>query len=79
MRKRLKVLVVAQYFPPDMGGGSTRAYNVVNGLLGKGCEVTFFGSLDAADIRRGASYSDERRFGCNSFCADWVFSCCQRL
>jgi glycosyltransferase involved in cell wall biosynthesis len=35
----MKVLVLAQYFPPDMGGGSTRASNVVNGLLKKGCDV----------------------------------------
>lgn len=40
MRKRLKVLVLAQYFSPDMGGGSTRASNVVKGLLCQGCEVT---------------------------------------
>ena len=36
----MKVLVLAQYFSPDMGGGSTRASNVVNGLLCKGCDVT---------------------------------------
>ncbi|MGA2682119.1 MAG: glycosyltransferase family 4 protein [Candidatus Bathyarchaeia archaeon] len=36
----MKVLVLAQYFPPDMGGGSTRASNVVNGLVSCGCEVT---------------------------------------
>lgn len=36
----MHVLVLAQYFPPDMGGGSTRASNVVNGLLKKGCQVT---------------------------------------
>jgi colanic acid biosynthesis glycosyl transferase WcaI len=40
MHKRLKVLVLAQYFAPDMGGGSTRATNVVKGLLSKGCDVT---------------------------------------
>jgi len=40
MYKRLKVLVLAQYFSPDMGGGSTRATNVVKGLLSKGCDVT---------------------------------------
>jgi len=40
MSSRLKVLVLAQYFPPDMGGASTRASNVVRGLLGKDCEVT---------------------------------------
>jgi colanic acid biosynthesis glycosyl transferase WcaI len=39
MRNRLNVLVLAQYFPPDMGGSSTRASNVVKGLLSKGCEV----------------------------------------
>ena len=35
-----EVLVLAQYFPPDMGGASTRASNVVKGLLSKGCKVT---------------------------------------
>jgi glycosyltransferase involved in cell wall biosynthesis len=40
MISSLKVLVLAQYFSPDMGGGSTRASNVVKGLLSKGCEVT---------------------------------------
>ena len=35
----MRVLVLAQYFPPDMGGGSTRASNVIEGLLGKGCEI----------------------------------------
>ena len=35
----MKVLVIAQYFPPDMGGGSTRASNVVKGLLSKNCDV----------------------------------------
>jgi hypothetical protein len=35
----MKVLVLAQYFPPDMGGGSTRVSNVVNGLLSRGCQV----------------------------------------
>lgn len=40
MRNRLKILVLAQYFSPDMGGGSTRASIVVNGLLSKGCDVT---------------------------------------
>ena len=32
--------MIAQYFPPDMGGGATRAYNVVKGLLLNGCDVT---------------------------------------
>ena len=36
----MKVLVLAQYFAPDMGGGSTRATNVVKGLQIKGCEVS---------------------------------------
>ena len=36
----LKVLIIAQYFPPDMGGGATRAYNVAKGLKLNGCEVT---------------------------------------
>lgn len=40
MRKRLKVLVLAQYFSPDMGGGSTRVTNVVKGLIQNSCDVT---------------------------------------
>jgi glycosyltransferase involved in cell wall biosynthesis len=36
----MKVLIIAQYFPPDMGGGATRAYNVAKGLLKAGCSVT---------------------------------------
>jgi glycosyltransferase involved in cell wall biosynthesis len=36
----MRVLVVAQYFPPDMGGGATRAYNVAKGLSRAGCIVT---------------------------------------
>ena len=38
-RDDMKVLVLAQYFPPDIGGGSTRASNVVKGLLSNGCRV----------------------------------------
>jgi colanic acid biosynthesis glycosyl transferase WcaI len=40
MLKRLKVLILAQYFSPDMGGGSTRVTNVVKGLIQNSCDVT---------------------------------------
>jgi glycosyltransferase involved in cell wall biosynthesis len=36
----LHVLVIAQYFPPDLGGAAIRAYNVAKGLLLNGCKVT---------------------------------------
>jgi len=36
----MHVLIIAQYFPPDMGGGATRAYNVAKGLVLNGCKVT---------------------------------------
>lgn len=36
----MRVLIVAQYFPPDMGGGATRAYNIAKGLSKVGCKVT---------------------------------------
>jgi len=36
----MKVLIIAQYFPPDMGGGSARAYNVVKGLTSLGHKAT---------------------------------------
>lgn len=35
----MRVLIIAQYFPPDMGGGATRAYNVAKGLQINGCDV----------------------------------------
>jgi len=34
------VLIVTQYFPPDLGGSATRAYNVAKGLVLNGCRVT---------------------------------------
>lgn len=37
---RLHVLIVAQYFPPDIGGAATRAYNLAKGLALNGCKVT---------------------------------------
>ncbi len=36
----MKVLVISQLYPPDMGGGSTRAYNAVKGLARRGHKVT---------------------------------------
>jgi glycosyltransferase involved in cell wall biosynthesis len=36
----LRVLVVAQYFPPDLGGAAIRAYNIAKGLVLNGCNVT---------------------------------------
>lgn len=33
------VLIIAQYFPPDIGGASARAFNVSKGLIKKGCTV----------------------------------------
>lgn len=36
----MHILVIAQLFPPDMGGGATRACNVAKGLLLAGCDVT---------------------------------------
>jgi len=34
------VLILAQYFPPDLGGSATRVYNVAKGLVLNGCSVT---------------------------------------
>jgi glycosyltransferase involved in cell wall biosynthesis len=36
----MNALIIAQYFPPDMGGASARAFNVAKGLFLKGCDVT---------------------------------------
>ncbi|MBO3800426.1 MAG: glycosyltransferase [Candidatus Brockarchaeota archaeon] len=36
----MNVLIIAQYFPPDLGGSATRAYNVAKGLVLNGCNVT---------------------------------------
>jgi len=40
MRDSLNVLIIAQYFPPDLGGSATRAFNVAKGLILNGCKVT---------------------------------------
>lgn len=34
------MLVIAQYFPPDLGGSATRAYNLAKGLSLNGCNVS---------------------------------------
>ncbi|MFH2110764.1 MAG: glycosyltransferase family 4 protein [Candidatus Bathyarchaeota archaeon] len=36
----MRVLILAQYFPPDLGGSSTRAYNVARGLVLNGVNTT---------------------------------------
>jgi len=36
----MKVLIIAQYYPPDMGGGATRASNIAKGLSLVGVDVT---------------------------------------
>lgn len=42
MRKEpsLNVLIIGEYFPPDIGGAATRASNVAKGLTLNGCNVT---------------------------------------
>ena len=37
--KKISVLIIAQYFPPDMGGSSSRAYNVAKGMAKLGHNV----------------------------------------
>jgi len=41
----MRILFFAQYFPPDVGGASTRAYNAALGLTKNGCNVTILTSL----------------------------------
>jgi len=41
----MRVLIIAQYFPPDMGGGATRAYNVARALTLNGCDVTIISAF----------------------------------
>jgi glycosyltransferase involved in cell wall biosynthesis len=41
----MKILVFANIFPPDIGGASMRAYNVVNALRSNGNEVTVITSF----------------------------------
>jgi glycosyltransferase involved in cell wall biosynthesis len=36
----LKVLLISQYFPPDLGGVATRTSNLVKGLALNGCDIT---------------------------------------
>lgn len=77
MSESLKVLVLAQYFPPDMGGGSTRASNVVNGLLGKHCNVTVVAAFPhypqgkVPSEYKGKAVVSER-FGCAKVFRVWI-------
>jgi glycosyltransferase involved in cell wall biosynthesis len=41
----LNVLILAQYFPPDLGGAATRAYNMAKGLALNGCKVTVIAAV----------------------------------
>lgn len=36
---------MAQYFPPDLGGAATRAYNMAKGLALNGCKVTVIAAV----------------------------------
>lgn len=45
----MRVLVIAQYFPSDMGGGATRAYNVAEGLLKTGLKKAYEWILENKD------------------------------
>ena len=37
--------MIAQYFPPDLGGAATRAYNLAKGLALNGCNVTVIAAV----------------------------------
>ena len=39
-KSKMHVLIISQIFPPDMGGSSTRAFNVAKGLSLNGLKVT---------------------------------------
>lgn len=41
----MNVLILAQYFPPDLGGAATRAYNLAKGLTLNGCNVTVIAAV----------------------------------
>ncbi|MHA1409204.1 MAG: glycosyltransferase family 4 protein [Candidatus Odinarchaeia archaeon] len=64
------VLVLAEIYPPDMGGGGTRASNVVKGLVMNKCRVTVVTAVPhyplgriPADYR-GRLLSVEEELGC---------------
>ena len=40
LKYKYSILILAQYFPPDMGGAATRAYNAAKGLKLIGCKIT---------------------------------------
>ena len=40
VKSPLNVLIIGEYFPPDIGGAATRASNVAEGLILNGCNVT---------------------------------------
>jgi glycosyltransferase involved in cell wall biosynthesis len=40
VNKKLNVLIIGEYFPPDIGGAATRVSNVSKGLIMNNCTVT---------------------------------------
>ena len=77
MHSRLKVLVLAQYFPPDAGGASTRASNVVSGLLIRRWKVSVVAAFPhyplgnvPSKYRRKALVSEE--FGAAKVLRVWI-------
>ena len=40
MLLKRNILIISQYFPPDISGGGTRAYNYAKALQNKGYNVT---------------------------------------
>ena len=65
----MRICVISQYFPPDTGGASTRASNVVNSLIDGGEQVTIvtafphypFGSIPKRYRRKLLSVEEFRR------------------
>ncbi|MFX0206995.1 MAG: glycosyltransferase family 4 protein [Candidatus Hodarchaeota archaeon] len=63
----MDVLIIAQYFPPDIGGASTRAFNVAKGLMKMGCSVDVIAAFphypegNIPDHYRGKSFIFEKK------------------
>jgi len=62
----MNVLIIAQYFPPDMGGASTRVFNVAKGLVRLGCSVNVIAAFphypegNIPDYYRGKALTFEK-------------------
>jgi hypothetical protein len=69
----LKILILTQYFPPEVGAAQTRLYETAQGLLNNGVDVDVFTSMpsyplgEIFDDYKGCFYRQDKIDGINVY------------